>query len=145
MTAAGYTNDDSGEPGASHAGSQGDFNVVGGGGSGTVYVEDEEDLADMAHARRASCPASSSSRPREPVPGLSTVAYDQIGLDHANNGDITVFVEPHWHDGDGGNVLPGNHGHPPTQQLRAARRRRVTRRCATPPRASPARRSTTPA
>ena len=55
------------------------------------------------------------------------MTYDQIGLDHANTGDITMFVEPHWHDGDGGNVLPGNHGHPPTQQLRAARHRRPSR------------------
>ena len=44
---------------------------------------------------------------REPVPGLATVAYDQIGLDHPNNGDITVFVEPHWQTATAGTSCPG--------------------------------------
>ena len=115
LNAAGYTNDDSGAPGESQAGSQGDYQVVGGGGSGTIYVEDEDDRADIAQLV-SELPGVDFIATREPVAGLSTVAYDQIGLDHTNNGDITMFVELHWHDGDGGNVLPGNHGHPPTQR-----------------------------
>ncbi|HSC29147.1 MAG TPA: alkaline phosphatase family protein, partial [Vicinamibacterales bacterium] len=114
LTAAGYANDDRGDPGAL-AGSNGDFVVVGGGGSGTIYVEDDEDVADMARIV-SELPGVDFVATRDPVPGLATVDYEQIGLDHPNSGDITAFMEPHWHDGDSGNVLPGNHGHPPTQQ-----------------------------
>ena len=89
--------------------------VVGGGGSGTIYVEDDEDVPDIAQIV-SELDGVDFIATRDPVPGLATVDYEQIGLDHANSGDITVFVEPHWHDGDGGNFLPGNHGHPPTQQ-----------------------------
>ena len=113
LTAAGYANDDRGDPGPL-AGSNGDFVVVGGGGSGTIYVEDAEDVAGMAQIV-SELPGVDFVATREPVPGLPTVPYDQIGLDHQNSGDITAFMEPHWHDGDSGNVLPGNHGHPPTQ------------------------------
>ena len=114
LNAAGYTNDDSGAPGTSQAGSAGDYQVVGGGGSGTIYVEDDEDIPDIAQLV-SELDGVDFIATRNPVPGLSTVDYDQIGLDHPNSGDITMFVEPRWHDGDGGNFLPGNHGHPATQ------------------------------
>ena len=68
LNAAGYTNDDSGAPGESQAGSQGDYQVVGGGGSGTIYVEDEEDLADIAQLVSA-LPGVDFIATREPVAG----------------------------------------------------------------------------
>ena len=110
---AGYANDDTGAPGT-QPGARGDYQVVGGGGTGAIYVEDDEDLADIAQLVDG-LPGVDFIATREPVAGLATVGYDQIGLDHPNNGDITVFLEPHWHNGDGGNFLPGNHGHSPTQ------------------------------
>jgi hypothetical protein len=114
LNAAGYMNDDRGDPGPL-PGSNGDFVVVGGGGSGSVYVEDDADLPDMARIV-SELDGVDFVASRNPIPGVPTVPYADIGLDHANNGDITVFVDEHWHDGDSGNFLPGNHGHPPTQQ-----------------------------
>ena len=114
LNAAGYVNDDRGEPG-DMPGGNGDYVVVGGGGSGTIYVEDDEDVPDIAQIV-SELDGVDFIATRDPVPGLATVDYEQVGLDHSNSGDITMFVEPHWHDGDGGNFLPGNHGHPPTQQ-----------------------------
>jgi len=113
LTAAGYQADYTGSPGPL-SGSDGDFAVVGGGGSGSVYVEDDDRIAEMA-SLVSELDGVDFIASRDPIPGVPTVGYDQIGLDHANNGDFTAFMELHWHDGDSGNFLPGNHGHPPTQ------------------------------
>jgi uncharacterized repeat protein (TIGR01451 family) len=79
-----------------------------------VYAEDEADVPEMARALDA-LPGVAFVATREPVPGLGNPTLHEAGMDHARNGDIVVFVEPHWRVGDG-NPLPGNHGHPATQQ-----------------------------
>jgi uncharacterized repeat protein (TIGR01451 family) len=113
LTTAGYRLDSAGSPPATPGGS-GDFNVVGGGGTGAVYAEDEADVPEMARVLDA-LPGVAFVATRDPVPGLGNPTLGEVGMDHPRNGDIVVFVEPHWRIGDG-NPLPGNHGHPATQQ-----------------------------
>ena len=113
LFAAGFRADPSGQPPAMPDGN-GDFNVVGGGGTGAVYAEDDADIPDMARALDG-LEGVSFVATRDPVPGLGNPTLQQVGMDHPNNGDIVVFVDRHWRVDDS-SPLPGNHGHAPTQQ-----------------------------
>jgi Type I phosphodiesterase / nucleotide pyrophosphatase len=109
---AGYRLDLNGTPGATPGG-EGDYVHVNAGGTGQIYVEDEEDIAGMARAIDA-LPGVAFVATPEPIPGLDNPTLADVGLDHPNNGEIVFFVDPNRRDGDG-NDLPGNHGHPFTQ------------------------------
>jgi hypothetical protein len=95
-----------------------DANVVGGGGSGLVWVADPKDIAPMA-AILADHPGIDFISTREG--GLDTgdvprqTTHAQIGFDHPRAPDIEVFVKPGWHVSDSVNPIPGNHAHYATQ------------------------------
>lgn len=120
-----YTIDDAGDPGPSRAGSNGDWKDVAGGGTTAIYVEEPEDIAEIAKIA-AKVPGVAIVATREPItvlPADDLSANDQkklltqaqMGMDHPNNGDIVVMAEPGWAF-RGGNPIPGNHGHPATQR-----------------------------
>lgn len=110
LTGGGYTT----TPDASVA----DANVVGGGGSGLVWVADKANIPHMAKLLAAhegvefvSTRAGGLSSADVPL----QTTHDQMGFDHPRSPDIEVFVKKGWHVSDGQNVIPGNHAHPVTQ------------------------------
>ena len=113
LNTAGYSSDGSGEPGTK-AGSEGDYMTADGGSTSIVYAEDDEDVKGMAEALAAASGVQVVTT-REPVPGLNNPTHAEYGLDDAGGraGDIVVFAKPGWFVYG---QLPGNHGHPVTQQ-----------------------------
>ncbi|HEV2813517.1 MAG TPA: alkaline phosphatase family protein, partial [Solirubrobacteraceae bacterium] len=95
-----------------------DANVVGGGGSGLVWVADPKNIEPMAeiladHPGVEFVSTRTGGLDPQEVPRQTTHA--QIGFDHPRAPDIEVFTRPGWHVSDGGNPLPGNHAHYATQ------------------------------
>jgi hypothetical protein len=100
---------------ARNAAERGEANVVGGGGSGLVWVHDKADIPAMAQVLAAHEGADFIST-RNGVPGVERqTTHAQIGFDHPRAPDIQVFAKPGYHVEDGGNPLPGNHAHSVTQ------------------------------
>jgi hypothetical protein len=96
-----------------------DAHVVGGGGSGLVWVADKADIAPMAKVL-AEADGVDFVSVREPIPtgpgeDIRQTTHGQMGFANPRAPDIEVFVEDGWHVGDGSNVLPGNHAHYATQ------------------------------
>jgi phosphonoacetate hydrolase len=118
----GYTQDAKGAPGRITATSLGDFNVVPGGGTATVWMEEDATIEHAAKKILAyRTPAGESPvdfiASREPIQGLDNPTFDELEMDHSNNGDFVVFAKQHWavRDSASTNPIPGNHGHAPTQ------------------------------
>ena len=114
---AGYTQDSRGNPGVSQAGSNGDYQLVAGGGSIAVYVEEPPDVAPIAQIVDALPGVAFVATPTS-IPALGNPTLAEMGMDHVNNGQIVAFPEKGFavRDNSSFNPLPGNHGHPATQQ-----------------------------
>ena len=119
LTAQGYRRDP-GEPGPGPNGPGGDYYEVAGGGTTALYVEEPEDVADVARIA-AESPGVAVVATRSVPTGLpaplqgKVVPLGQAGVDHPKYGaDVVVMAEPGWAFRSG-NPLPGNHGHPVTQ------------------------------
>jgi len=93
-----------------------DFLLVDGGGSGLVYVHRKADVAPIAR-RISEIPGVAFVATRDRVPGLDGPTLAELGIDHPFSPDIEVFADPGYRAATNGiNPLPGNHGHPVTQQ-----------------------------
>lgn len=117
---AGYTRDYEGDPGKNvleNPDTIGDFAVVPGGGTASVYVEEDEDVEPIAKLL-SEHPGVAFVATRTRVPGVANnPTLGEMGMDHPVNGDIVLGVKPGSavRDSASHNPLPGNHGHPATQ------------------------------
>jgi uncharacterized repeat protein (TIGR01451 family) len=92
-----------------------DFQTVGGGGTGLVYVLHEENIAPMARIVNEIEGVEFVSTP-ESIPDLDNPTSAEMGIDNPRSPQIQAFLEPGWHNLEGDtNHIPGNHGHPITQ------------------------------
>jgi ectonucleotide pyrophosphatase/phosphodiesterase family member 5 len=119
LRAAGYRSDP-GEPGPGPNGAGGDYYEVAGGGTSALYVEESEDIAPIAKIAAASTGVAlvgTRSVPTDLPASLQdkVVPLAKLGMDHPKyNGDVVVLAQPGWAFRSG-NPVPGNHGHPVTQ------------------------------
>jgi ectonucleotide pyrophosphatase/phosphodiesterase family protein 5 len=116
---AGYGTDSKGEPGRSPTATAGvgDYWGVGDGGAAMLHVEEEQDIAPIARLVAAQ-PGVEFVATKESISDLGNPTLAEMGLDHPRAGDIVAFAKPGWAERStfaSSNPLPGNHGHPVTQ------------------------------